>query len=341
MATRSRSGTKTVSDEQDVEHKQLPDRDLARRMYEVMVQMRATDDRLVAMYRQGQLPGSYYSGNWHEAIAVGTVAALRDDDVLAPLHRDMGVHLWRGMPPRQVIASFTGKAGSPTKGRDGTLHYGRLDLRILNPVSQIPDNYPVATGAAFAAKYRGTDSLAVAYCGDGSTSRGDFHEALNIAAVMKLACIFVVENNQYAYSTPLNLQMATADIASKAAAYGMPGERVDGQDAVEVYDATRRAVDRARAGEGPTLLECVTMRMHGHAEHDPADYVPKELLAQWEARDPVLLFERRLVDAGYLDAEEAERIKDETRKFVIGEMRAAQEMPYPDPTTVEEGLYAD
>jgi pyruvate dehydrogenase E1 component alpha subunit len=335
MATRSKAASAEIS------QKELPDRDLALRMYQTMVLMRATDDRLVAMYRQGQLPGSYYSGNWHEAIAVGTVAALRDDDVIAPLHRDMGVHLWRGMPPRQIIASFTGKAGSPTKGRDGTLHYGRLDLRIINPVSQIPDNYPVATGAAFVAKYRGQDFCAIAYCGDGSTSRGDFHEALNIAAVMRLGCIFVVENNQFAYSTPLVQQMAVPDIAGRAAGYGMPGERVDGQDVVEVYDATRRAVDRARAGDGPTLLECVTMRMHGHAEHDPADYVPKELIAQWQERDPVLLFERRLVDAGYLDDTEAQRIKDDTRKAVIAEMKAAQEMPYPDPTTVEEGLYAD
>jgi TPP-dependent pyruvate/acetoin dehydrogenase alpha subunit len=337
MATTSHA---KASNEREVQA-ELPEKGLARRMYETMVLMRATDDRLVAMYRQGQLPGSYYSGNWHEAIAVGTAAALRDDDVMAPLHRDMGVHLWRGMPPRQIIASFTGKAGSPTKGRDGTLHYGRLDLRIINPVSQIPDNYPVATGAAFVSKYRGEDFVAIAYCGDGSTSRGDFHEALNIAAVMRLPCIFIVENNQFAYSTPIDVQMATADIAGRAAGYGMPGEKVDGQDAVEVYEATRRAAERARAGGGPTLIECVTMRMHGHAEHDPADYVPKELIEQWSERDPVLLFERRLVEAGYLDEAEAERTKDDIRKQVIAEMRAVQEMPYPDAATVEEGLYAD
>jgi TPP-dependent pyruvate/acetoin dehydrogenase alpha subunit len=341
MATRSRSRTKAAGDEREVEQKELPERELSRRMYETMVLMRATDDRLVAMYRQGQLPGSYYSGNWHEAIAVGTAAALRDDDAMAPLHRDMGAHLWRGLQPREVIASFIGKVGSPTKGRDATLHYGRLDLKIFNPVSQIPDNYPVATGAAFAAKYRGEDSVAIAYCGDGSTSMGWFHEALNIAAVMRLPCIFIVENNQYAYSTPLRLQMATADIACKAVAYGMPGERVDGQDVVAVYEATRRAADRARAGEGPSLIECLTMRMHGHAEHDPGDYVPKELYEEWAKRDPVELFEQRLVEAGYLDEEEAKRIKDETRKFVLAEVAAVRDMPYPDPATVEEGVYAD
>lgn len=337
----TRTRAKETATEPDVERKRLPERDLCRRMYETMVLMRVTDDRLVAMYRQGQLPGSYYSGNWHEAIAVGTAAALRDDDVMAPLHRDMGAHLWRGLQPREVIANFTGKVGSPTRGRDATLHYGRLDLRILNPVSQIPDNYLVATGAAFAAKYRGEDSVAIAYCGDGSTSMGWFHEALNIAAVMRLPCIFIVENNQYAYSTPLAVQMATADIAGKAVAYGMPGERVDGLDVVAVYEATRRAADRARAGEGPSLVECVTMRMHGHAEHDPGDYVPRELYEEWGKRDPVELFERRLIDAGYLDEDEATRVREDTRQFVIAEAKAVRDMPYPDPATVEEGVYAD
>jgi pyruvate dehydrogenase E1 component alpha subunit len=341
MATRSRTQPKATSSEREVEQKQLPDRELCRRIYQTMVLMRATDDRLVAMYRQGQLPGSFYSGNWHEAIAVGMAAALRDDDVMALMHRDMGGHFWRGLPPREVIASFMQKDGTVTRGRDGTLHYGRLDLRILNPVSQTTDNYPVATGAAFAARYRGEDTVALAPCGDGSTSMGFFHEAINIASVMRLACIFIVENNQFAYSTPISAQMATADISCKAAAYGIPGERVDGTDVVAVYEAVGRAADRARAGEGPSLIECVTMRMHGHAEHDPADYVPKELLEEWGKRDPVELFERRLIEAGYLDEEEAKEIKDETRKFVLAEVKAVKDMPYPDPATVEEGVYAD
>ena len=148
------------------------DRNLAVRMFEVMALMRAVEDRMVTMYKQGELLGSLYTGHWHEAIAVGTAAALRPTDVVAPLHRDLGVHLWRGMEPWQVMASFMGKATSPTGGRDGTLHYGRLDLNVINPVSHIPNNYPVATGAAFALRYRGTDGVAMAYCGDGSTGRG-------------------------------------------------------------------------------------------------------------------------------------------------------------------------
>ena len=318
----------------------LPDGDFCRRLYEGMVLMREVEDRLVTIYRQGELPGSVYTGHGHEGIAVGTAAALRPDDVMAPLHRDVGAQLWRGLHPWEVFATYMGKATAPTGGRDGALHYGRLDLNIINPISMIPDNYPVATGAAFAAKYRGSDTLAIAYCGDGATSRGDFHEALNIAAVMRLAVIFVVENNQFAYSTPLAGQMASNDIAARAAGYAMAGERVEGNDVLAVYSATARAAERARSGEGPTLLECVTMRMHGHAEHDAADYVPKELIEHWARQDPIELFETRLFAAEILDAESAKAIKEATRQRVLVEVAKAREDPMPDPSTVEEGLYA-
>jgi TPP-dependent pyruvate/acetoin dehydrogenase alpha subunit len=317
------------------------DQDLLLRIFEMMVLMRAVEDRMVSMYRSGDLLGSLYTGHWHEAIAVGTASALRQDDFLAPLHRDLGAHLWRGMDPAQIMASFMGKATSPTGGRDGTLHYGRLDLNVYNPPSHIPDNYPVATGAAFAFVYRGEDRVALAYCGDGSTSEGDFHEAVNIAAVMKLPCIFIVENNQYAYSTPIRLQSAAAGFAVKAAGYGIPGITVDGTDVLAVHDATAEAVARARAGDGPSLIECVTMRMHGHAEHDPADYVPREMLEQWQQRDPVALFEARLLEHGVLDEEAAAKVGEAARQKAIAARQKALADPLPDPATVEQALYAD
>jgi TPP-dependent pyruvate/acetoin dehydrogenase alpha subunit len=319
----------------------LPDRDLCIKLYEGMVLMRAVEDRLVTLYRQGELPGSVYTGHGHEGIAIGTAAAIRPDDVMAPLHRDVGAQLWRGLQPWEVFATYMGKATSPTGGRDGSLHYGRLELNVINPVSMIPDNYPVATGAAFAARYRGSDALAIAYCGDGSTSRGDFHEALNIAGVMRLPVIFVVENNQFAYSTPLVAQMVTSDIRARAEGYGIAGERIEGNDVIEVYTASIRAAQRARAGDGPTLLEFLTMRMHGHAEHDPADYVPKDLLEEWGKKDPIELFETRLVDAKFLDAESAQTIRDAARKRVLDDAVKARRDPMPEPSTVEEGLYAD
>lgn len=296
---------------------------------------------MVSMYRSGDLLGSLYTGHWHEAISVGTASALRQEDFLAPIHRDLGAHLWRGMDPAQVMASFMGKATSPTGGRDGTLHYGRLDLNIYNLPSHIPDNYPVALGFAFAFQYRDQDGVSLAYCGDGSTSEGNFHESLNIAAAMKLPAIFIVENNQYAYSTPVRLQSAVKEYAVKAQAYGMPGVTVDGTDVLAVYDATSEAVARARAGEGPSLIEGVTMRMHGHAEHDPADYVPREMLEEWQKRDPVALFENVLLEHGIIDEETASKTREAARQKAIEARKKALADPLPDPATVEQGVYAD
>jgi pyruvate dehydrogenase E1 component alpha subunit len=317
------------------------DPELLRRIHRVMVLTRAVEDRMVAMYKSGDLLGSLYTGHWHEGISVGATAALRPDDYLAPIHRDLGAHLWRGMEPWQVMASFMGKATSPTGGRDGTLHYGRLDLNIYNLPSHIPANFPVATGMAFAAKYRGEDRVCLAFCGDGSTSRADFHESLTIASVQKLPNIFVVENNQYAYSTPLHLTSASETFAAKAVAYGMPGTKVDGTDALAVHDAAVEAVVRARAGEGPSLIEAVTMRMHGHAEHDPADYVLKELYEEYAKKDPVELFESVLLDAGVLDADTAKQVREDARQAAIAARRKALADPMPEPSTVEEGVYAD
>ena len=224
------------------------DRDLAVRLYEVMVLTRAVEDRMVAMYRGGDLLGSLYTGHWHEAISVGAASCLRPDDYMAPLHRNLGAHLWKGMEPWQIMASFMGKATSPTGGRDGTLHYGRLDLGVYNPPSHIPANFPVATGMAFAAKYRGEDRVCLAFCGDGSTSRADFHEALSIASVLKLPNVFVIENNQYAYSTPLRLTSNSESFAVKAVAYGIPGVTVDGTDVLAVRArSTRRCSGPAAA----------------------------------------------------------------------------------------------
>ena len=336
MATRTKRATEPA-------RAAVGDRDpeLLRRIYQTMVLTRAVEDRMVAMYRAGDLLGSLYTGHWHEAISVGATAALRPDDYLAPIHRDLGAHLWRGMEPWQVMASFMGKATSPTHGRDGTLHYGRLDLGIYNLPSHIPANFPVATGMAFAAKYRGEDRVCLAFCGDGATSRADFHEALTIAGVQKLPNIFFVENNQFAYSTPLRLQTASESFAAKGAAYGMPGVKVDGTDALAVYDATAQAVARARAGEGPSLIEGTTMRMHGHAEHDPADYVPREMFDEWKKRDPVELFENTLLEAGVIDQETAKNTREDARQLAIAARRKALADPMPDPTNIEEGVYAD
>ena len=317
------------------------DPELLRRIYEVMVLTRAVEDRMVAMYRGGDLLGSLYTGHWHEGISVGAASCLRPDDYMAPIHRDLGAHLWRGMEPWQVMASFMGKATSPTGGRDGTLHYGRLDLGIYNLPSHIPANFPGATGMAVAAKYRGEDKVCLAFCGDGSTSRADFHEALTIASVQKLPNVFVIENNQYSYSTPLRLTSNSESFAAKAVAYGIPGVTVDGTDVLAVRDVVEEAVARARAGDGPSIVEGVTMRMHGHAEHDSADYVPKEMYEEWSKKDPVELFEKVLVDSGVLDADAAKTVREDARQFAIAARRKALADPMPEPSGIEDGVYAD
>src|SRR3954454_3797527 len=321
----------------------IADRDpaLLRRIHEVMVLTRAVEDRMVAMYKGGDLLGSLYTGHWHEAISVGAASALRPDDYLAPIHRDLGAHLWRGLEPWQVMASFMGKVTSPTRGRDGTLHYGRLDLNIYNLPSHIPANFPVATGMAFASQYRGQDRVCLAFCGDGSTSRADFHESLTLSSVMKLPNVFVIENNQFAYSTPVRLQSNTDTFAVKAAAYGIPGVTVDSTDVLAVHDAVGGAVARARAGEGPSIVEGITMRMHEHAEHDPADYVPKDIFVEWSKKDPVELFENVLLDGGMIDADVVKQVRDDARQQAIAARRKALADPMPDPSGIEDGVYAD
>ena len=311
-------------------------RELYLRIFRVMALHRAVEDRMVSMYRQGEMLGSVYTGHWHEAIAVGTAAALRQDDFLCPIHRDLGAHLWRGMEPWQVMASFLGKATSPTGGRDGTLHYGRLDLGIYNLPSHIPDNYPVAIGGAFAFKYRGEDRVAMAYCGDGSTSRGDFHEAMNWAGVQKLPVIFILENNQYAYSTPTASQFAV-DPVERAAAYGFPGVSVDGNDVEAMFEATREARERAITGGGPTMIEAVTMRMHGHAAHDDMKYVPAEQIEEWRRKDPIDRQIKRLEPLGV----DVAALRAEVKAEIEAATEAALKMPMPDGETATERVFAD
>lgn len=338
MATRTKQAPASADGASDLASR---DQEHLIRVYRLMVLTRAVEDRMVAMYKGGDLLGSLYTGHWHEAISVGAASALRPDDYMAPLHRNIGAHLYRGMEAWQIMASFMGKATSTTGGRDGTLHYGRLDLGHYNPPSHIPANFPVATGMAFAAKYRGQDKVCLAFCGDGSTSRADFHEALTMSSVMDLPNVFVIENNQYAYSTPIRMQSKVEHFSDKAKAYGIPGVTVDGTDVVAVHDAVAEGVARARAGNGPSIVEGVTMRMHGHAEHDPADYVPKEIFEEWSKRDPVELFEKRLLAAGLIDETTAQDTRKQARQAAIDARKKALADPMPDASNIEEGVYAD
>jgi pyruvate dehydrogenase E1 component alpha subunit len=310
-------------------------------MYYYLRLTRALEDRITALYRQGRIVGGCYTSHGMEAIAVGYASALERDDVIAPFHRDMGAFLIRGFTPGEVLAQYLGKRTGPTKGKDGNVHMGDLKRGMIGFVSHLADNLPVATGVALAFKIRGEARVVFAGTGDGGTSRGDFHEAMNFAAVRKLPVVLFCNNNQYAYSTPQRLQMAIADVVDRAKAYGMPGEIVDGNDVAAVYLASKRAIMQARAGGGPTFLEFKTMRMHGHSEHDPAKYVPRELLDEWKKKDPILKAEQLLTQFGYGDEAYFQDIAERAKKEVEAGVEFAEQSPLPEGPEVLEGVFAD
>ena len=290
----------------------------------------------MTLYRQGKVPGSFYDGYGQEAVSAGAAWAMGAHDRLCILHRDLAAHVIRGVEPARIFAQYMGREGGITRGRDGNVHFGDHRLGCVGMVSMLPDMMLVATGIAMAFKMRGEARCAITWFGDGSTSRGDFHEAMNWAGVQKLPVIFVLENNQYAYSTPLDQQFAV-DPVERAAAYGFPGTKVDGNDPEAMFEATREARERALAGEGPTLIEAVTMRMHGHAAHDDMKYVPKEQVEEWQAKDPIDRQVRRVEALGI----DVAALRVEVRAGIEEAVGAALAMPMPEGDTATERVFAD
>jgi TPP-dependent pyruvate/acetoin dehydrogenase alpha subunit len=301
-----------------------------------MLLMRGIEERAMTLYRQGKVPGSFYDGYGQEAVSTGAAFAMGPADRLCVLHRDLAAHLVRGVTPARAFGQYMGRAGGVTGGRDGNVHFGDWRLGCVGMVSMLPDMMLVATGMAMAFKLRREQRCALTWFGDGSTSRGDFHEAMNWAGVQRLPIVFVLENNQYAYSTPLEAQFAV-DPVHRAEAYGFPGLSVDGNDVEAVFEATREARERALGGGGPTLIACETMRMHGHAAHDDMKYVDKARLEEWRRRDPIERQERRLRELG-VDV-------DALRASVAAEIEAgiaeALAMPMPDPATATDGVFCE
>jgi len=309
-------------------------------IYEYMLLTRAVDDRIGLLYNQGKIEGVAFSCRGHEAIAVGAAWALGPEDVVAPLHRDLGAFLVRGITPRQVLAQFLGRRTALSRGRDGNTHgMGDLKLGVFGYVSPLPDQMPLTLGAALAFWIRQEPRVALTFFGDGSSNEGAFHETLNFASVLKAPAVFILENNQFAYSTPVSKHAAIENLADRAVGYGIPGVIVDGNDVLAVYEATHRAVERARAGEGPTLIEAKTMRMRGHAAHDDASYVPRELLAKWERKDPIRRFEAALREQGVLTGERAAEIAQRVAETVDDATTFAENSPYPDGSEVSEGVF--
>lgn len=309
-------------------------------LYRLLKLNRLVEDRLINLYRQGKVVGGLYGSRGQEAISIGTAYALGPDDVVAPLIRNLGAMLVRGVSPREVFTQYMARGGSPTGGKDCNLHFGDLKRGLVSPISMLGALVPVMAGVGLAAKLQHRDYVAMTYIGDGGTSTGDFHEGMNVAAVLGVPLVVVAEHNGYAYSTPTARQMKIKDLAQRAAAYGVPARIVDGNDVLAVYEATRAMLAAARAGGGPQLLEVKTFRMKGHAEHDDASYVPPELFEQWKAKDPIDRFERHLLRNGLAAPEELEAIVGRIQAELDAEVDFALASPMPPPARAHEGVYA-
>lgn len=310
-------------------------------LYYFMKLTREFEESILKLYRQGKIVGGAYSGNGNEATAVGSAFALEKNDYLFPMHRDMGAHLVKGQTLRHLMLQHLGRGNSLSKGRDGTGHYADPTLKIYGNISHLGAMIPMALGVALASKLRKEKSVALTYIGDGGSNVGDVHESLAMASVMKLPLILIIENNQFAYSTPVQKQKAMEKFSDRAQGYGIPGYTIDGTDIDEVYAVCKEAVDRARNGEGPTLIESVTMRMHGHSAHDGAEYVPKQLLEEWKKKDPMQKIEKLLSEKKILTS----KIKEEYEKKVFAELedavQFATESPYPPAEDAAVGVYAE
>ena len=309
-------------------------------IYRNMVLTRGIEERGHILYRQGKIPGSFYTGRGNEGASVGAATAMGADDVGTPLHRDMGVHVVRGVEPWRVLAQYMGRADGPTHGRDGNVHMADSQLGMIAMVSHLPAMLPVATGCALAFRIREERRVAVGWFGEGASARGDTHESMTLAGTRKLPVVFVCDNNQWAYSTPTHLEFATEHVADRAEAYGFEGIVVDGTDVLAVYREAKRAIEEARAGGGPTLLECLTLRMEGHAVHDDAFYVPRDMFERWAASDPIERFRTWLQEHAELSGAEEDDIAAEVKKILNDAIKRADESPLPDPADADRGVFA-
>ena len=315
-----------------VEATGAPEGDELAALYRYLVLPRLIEEKMLRLLRQGRL-SKWFSGIGQEAIAVGVPWALEADDWILPMHRNLGVFTTRGFDLGRLFRQLLGRQGGVTAGRDRSFHFGDLDHRIVGMISHLGAMLPVADGLALAAQLRGERRVAAAFTGDGATSEGDFHEALNLAAVWRLPVLFVVENNGWGLSTPTSEQYACRDLADRGVGYGMPGVVVDGNDVLAVVEAVRDAAARARAGDGPTLLEMKTFRMRGHEEASGTDYVPPALQAEWAARDPLVRLEAELDRRGLLPGGERAAIRAEAQAVVDAEVAGAlaEDEPRSDP----------
>src|SRR5271170_2578478 len=312
-------------------------------IYRWMLLNRKMETALENLYKQGKVVGGVYFGLGQEACSCASAYALNKDDWLGPMIRNQGSLLVRGFSARDIMMQYMAKAGSPTKGRDASSHFGDIERRnVVAPISTLGDLIPVLAGVALGARLQGRNIAVMTYIGDGGQSTGVTYEGLNFAAVQDLGLVLFVENNLWGYSTPADMQFRVKDLAERAIAYGIPGVIVDGTDACQIYDAAHEACERARRGEGPTLIEAKMMRMKGHAIHDAAEYVPKPLFEYWRKRDPIARFEKYLVSRKkWLTPAENEKLIADVERQLEENREVAVNSPMPAPESAAGGVYCD
>lgn len=312
-------------------------------MYYYMRLARAVEEQIVTLFRQTKVIGGIYRSLGQEGESVGTAMALDfgRGDVISPLIRNMGAIMVAGARPVEVFMQYMAKGTAPSRGRDLNIHFQDLNGRgFMGPISPLGDMIPIMAGVVLGKKLQKKDCVGMVYIGDGGSSTGAFAEGMNFAAVQRLPLVVVVENNGWAYSTPTSKQTAAARLSDKAFAYGCVGETVDGNDAIACYHAAKRAVDRARRGEGVTLLEVVTFRMRGHAEHDDQSYVPKEMIEEWAQKDPIARFERDVVAAGLMSEDDFKKIQERIKGELSAARDEAEAAPMPLGEEAQYGVYA-
>lgn len=311
-------------------------------MYRKMVTIRRFEEAVYDLYTRAEMPGLAHLYIGEEAVAVGACTALRKDDYITSTHRGHGHLIAKGGDIKYMMAEILGKETGYNRGRGGTMHIADPELGSLGAFAVVGSGLGTATGAALSAKMRGTDQVAVCFFGDGASNQGSFHETLNLAALWKLPVVYVCENNLYAISVPVSKAHLCADIADRADAYCMPGVVVDGQDVLAVYEAVKEAVERARGGEGPTLVECKTYRYFGHHVGDSwTSYRSEAEVQEWKRRDPIDVLCRRLEAESVMSSEEAEEIEAEVHQSIEEAIDYARESPFPSPEDVYKNLYVE
>ena len=311
-------------------------------LYYYMRLTRSLEERLVALYRQTKVVGGLFRSLGQEADAVGSAFALERRDIMSPLIRNLGSMLVKGATPLEILRQYMAKGDSPTRGRELNIHFGDLERGFIGQISHLGDMVPVMAGVTLSFKLRGEDRVGLVYIGDGATSTGAFHEGINLAAVQRCPLVVIVENNGWAYSTPLPKQTAVRELKDKALAYGIPGWQADGNDVLAVYDVTKRAVDHARNGGGTVLIELITYRRKGHAEHDNQSYVPPGEIERWEREnDPVERYVRVLLEREGASEDELAEIDARVAREIDEATDEAERSPMPEPTDALGGIYAD